>query len=217
MFIVKHDYETFRFFPTVIMAHIWRAYQNALHKHPFKTHTILTAVLMGLGDASAQVIIEKKQIQQLDLVRTGQFAGVGLFFVGPVLRTWFITLDKLFGAAGKTTAIKKLVLDQTCFAPSLLASFMGVMNVVHGGTLEQYKAKLSTTYFEILKAQYSIWPAVQICNFYFVPLQHRILVVNGVAYFWNIYLAWKINKSRHTPVNTEVLSIPHDEVVIKSE
>ncbi|GAB6028175.1 hypothetical protein CHUAL_002381 [Chamberlinius hualienensis] len=186
------------------MAHIWRAYQNVLHKHPFKTHTVLTGVLMGLGDVSAQLIVEKKPIKQVDLVRTGQFAAVGLFFVGPVLRTWFITLDRMFGAAGKTTAIKKLIVDQTCFAPTLLASFIGVLNVVHGGSLEQYKAKLNKDYFDILKAQYSIWPAVQICNFYFIPLQHRIMVVNGVAYFWNIYLAWKTNQSRHIGAHKSV-------------
>jgi protein Mpv17 len=43
------------------------------------------------------------------------------------------------------------------------------------------KKKLEKSYFPGLKANYALWPAVQAINFKFVPLEHRVLVVNIVA------------------------------------
>ena len=43
------------------------------------------------------------------------------------------------------------------------------------------KEKLNSTYFEALKKNWMVWPAVQAINFKFVPLEHRVLVVNIVS------------------------------------
>ncbi|ORX47981.1 hypothetical protein DM01DRAFT_265966, partial [Hesseltinella vesiculosa] len=40
-----------------------------------------------------------------------------------------------------------------------------------------------------------LWPAVQLANFYFVPLQHRLLITNIVALGWNSYLLWVNQRS----------------------
>jgi hypothetical protein len=36
---------------------------------------------------------------------------------------------------------------------------------------------------------YKVWPLVHTANFYYVPLQHRVLVQNGVLVFWSAYLS----------------------------
>ena len=49
------------------------------------------------------------------------------------------------------------------------------------------KEKLSATYWEALKKNWMVWPAVQAVNFKFVPLEHRVLVVNVVSLGeWNL-------------------------------
>uniref|UniRef100_A0A8C8AW67 Mitochondrial inner membrane protein Mpv17 n=1 Tax=Otus sunia TaxID=257818 RepID=A0A8C8AW67_9STRI len=53
---------------------------------------------------------------------------------------------------------------------------------------------LSQDYTDALLTNYCIWPPVQIANFYFVPLQHRLAVVQCVAIVWNCYLSWKANR-----------------------
>ena len=43
------------------------------------------------------------------------------------------------------------------------------------------KEKLRGTYWEALKKNWMVWPLVQAVNFRFVPLVHRVLVVNVVS------------------------------------
>lgn len=43
------------------------------------------------------------------------------------------------------------------------------------------KEKLESTYTTALAKNWMVWPAVQAVNFKFVPLEHRVLVVNVVA------------------------------------
>ena len=49
--------------------------------------------------------------------------------------------------------------------------------------------KVRGTYWEALKKNWMVWPAVQAVNFKFVPLQHRVLVVNVVSLGeWGVFL-----------------------------
>lgn len=43
------------------------------------------------------------------------------------------------------------------------------------------KDKLQASYWTALEKNWMLWPAVQAVNFKFVPLEHRVLVVNVVS------------------------------------
>lgn len=60
---------------------VTKSYQNVIIKHPILIQSIQTGVLMGVGDLIAQTIVEKKQLSQINIFRTGQFFTIGLFFV----------------------------------------------------------------------------------------------------------------------------------------
>jgi protein Mpv17 len=52
------------------------------------------------------------------------------------------------------------------------------------------KDKLESTYWNALSKNWMVWPFVQAINFKFVPLHHRVLVVNVISLGWNCYLSF---------------------------
>ena len=156
----------------------------------------MTGALVGTGDVIAQQVVEKKGFKGHNFVRTAKMAGIGLCFIGPGLRTWYIILDKLVKGTAGTSALKKMILDQGIWAPCFLVMFFSAVGALDGNSAKQIKEKLKKDFVPALKVNYMIWPAVQLLNFYFVPMQHRVIVVNFVALFWNTYLAWASHKEK---------------------
>lgn len=56
--------------------------------------------------------------------------------------------------------------------------FLSSMAIMEGSSP---KEKLESTYKTALTKNWMLWPAVQAVNFKFVPLEHRVLVVNVVS------------------------------------
>ncbi|XP_055491474.1 protein Mpv17 isoform X3 [Leucoraja erinacea] len=80
-------------------------------------------------------------------------------------------------------------------APCFLAGFIVVTGFLGGLSLEKIYLKLEKNYTNALMSNYTIWPAAQLLNFYFIPLKHRLAVVQIVALVWNTYLSWMANKA----------------------
>lgn len=177
------------------MATLVKSYKRFLTKFPFGVQAIQTGLLMGAGDLIAQTAVEGKSFNEINIKRLGQFTFIGTCFVGPPLRFWYGLLDKSLGSNTKTSALKKVFVDQVIFAPFFLATILGVIGIVQGNSIEDIKRKLDHDYMDVLKNNYKLWPAVQLCNFYLVPLQYQVLTVQCVAVFWNTYISWKSNQS----------------------
>lgn len=165
---------------------------------------------MSAGDVIAQKYVEKSE--QLNLVRTGQFFSIGFCIGGPGLRMWYSVLDKRISkminlilneeiinsfysipALQNRTAktVTKVALDQLTFAPIFLATFISTIGALQGNSVDEIKTKLERDYFDILIANYKLWPMVQLVNFNFVPINYQVLLVQVVAIFWNTYLSAK--------------------------
>ncbi|XP_028404288.1 protein Mpv17-like [Dendronephthya gigantea] len=175
------------------MAALWRGYLRLLETHTFKVQVASAGVLIAIGDCCSQQIVERRG-RQHDFKRTLGMASIGIFIVGPAMRYWYILLDSVIKGSRTVDAMKKVAMDQTIFAPCIIATFFGTTSLLFGKTQAEIKAKFANQYFDTLKTNYLIWPLVQTINFNFVPLQHRVFVVNFVAIFWNTYLSWAANK-----------------------
>jgi len=101
-----------------------------------------------------------------------------------------VILDRLIKGNASKHALQKVVLDQALWAPAFLASFLSVTTLLDGKGVPGVKEKLKGQLTPVLITNYKIWPAVQLINFYFVPLHHRLLVIQTVCLFWNTYLSW---------------------------
>ncbi|XP_069028419.1 protein Mpv17 isoform X1 [Embiotoca jacksoni] len=176
------------------MAVLWRSYQSLMTKYPWTVQLVTAGSLVGVGDVISQQLIERRGLAHHNVPRTARMMSIGFFFVGPVIGSWYKILDRLVVGGTKSSAMKKMLVDQLCFAPGFLASFLGLSGALNGLTVDENLAKLKRDYTDALISNYYLWPPVQIANFYFIPLHHRLAVVQVVAVAWNSYLTWKANK-----------------------
>lgn len=154
------------------------------------------AALMSIGDVIAQLLIEKKKINDWDVGRTLRFGGVGLVVVGPALRKWYSTLDRLVSKdqSAVKRGFKKMLLDQVVFAPPFTLFLSYLVPFVNGEKHNQIVQNIRETYFSVLKHGLMLWPLAQTINFIVVPAQYQIIYVQLVALIWNAYLSGVLNK-----------------------
>ncbi|KAK0066102.1 protein Mpv17 [Biomphalaria pfeifferi] len=172
-----------------MVTRLWQGYSRLLKTYPLRTMAFTTGTIMTAGDCISQLAIERKGLQQYDLKRSSRFLVLGFCFFGPMMRGWYLTLDKLY-AGKKFAAIKMMATDQLCMSPFFLSTFLTVMGLLKGETIQEIKNKFQKEFFPLLFTSYKVWPLAQLINFYVLPLQHRVLFVNCVALGWNTYLAW---------------------------
>uniref|UniRef100_A0A914VLX5 Mitochondrial inner membrane protein Mpv17 n=1 Tax=Plectus sambesii TaxID=2011161 RepID=A0A914VLX5_9BILA len=170
-----------------------RAYQRALTKRPLITQMCSAGILAGSGDVIAQLAVEKRKLKNYDLIRTGRFFVLGSCYVAPVLFRWFRILERIPGNP-KVAPLVRLAVDQIAFAPCLLSGFLINLRILEGNSPKESFDHWKKEFKGYMLASWKVWPMVQLVNFYLVPLQYRILVVQTVALFWNTYIAYRTQK-----------------------
>nr|XP_012643711.1 protein Mpv17 isoform X1 [Microcebus murinus] len=152
---------------------LWRAYQRALAAHPWKVQVLTAGSLMGVGDIISQQLVEKRGLREHQTGRTLTMVSLGCGFVGPVVGGWYKVLDRFIPGTTKVDALKKMLLDQGGFAPCFLGCFLPLVGALNGLSAQDNWAKLQRDYRDALITNYYLWPAVQLANFYLVPLHYR--------------------------------------------
>ncbi|KAI5460534.1 hypothetical protein BGZ63DRAFT_358742 [Mariannaea sp. PMI_226] len=126
-----------------------------------------------------------------DFERLTRFMSYG-FCMAPVQFKWFRFLEKVFPIT-KTSAfgpaMKRVAFDQLLFAPFGVAVFFTVMTIAEGGGRRAVAHKLRDMYVPTLKANYVVWPAVQIVNFRLMPVQYQLPFVSTIGIAWTAYLS----------------------------
>ncbi|KAJ5684607.1 uncharacterized protein N7477_000952 [Penicillium maclennaniae] len=126
-----------------------------------------------------------------DFERMTRFMAYG-FFMAPVQFQWFGFLLRTFPLTKKNPSIpvfKRVAFDQLMFAPFGLACFFTYMTIAEGGGKRALTSKFRDVYLPTLKANFVLWPAVQILNFRVIPIQFQIPFVSSVGIAWTAYLS----------------------------
>lgn len=112
-----------------------------------------------------------------DFERLTRFMAYG-FAMAPLQFKWFGFLSRAFPIT-KTSAfgpaMKRVAMDQLVFAPFGIACFFSVMTIAEGGGRRAVAHKLRDMYLPTLKANFMIWPAVQVINFRLMPVQFQLV------------------------------------------
>lgn len=155
-------------------------YQAKLASRPVFTQAASTCFLFAFGDVLAQQVVEKRGFSQHTLARTGRMALYGGCVFGPGATLWYQFLQRKIVIPGKPNLeiVARVATDQSVFATTNLFLFLSSMSIMEG---TDPKAKLEASYWEALKKNWMVWPPAQFINFKYVPLEYRVLVVNGIS------------------------------------
>ncbi|KAK0721871.1 hypothetical protein B0T26DRAFT_700535 [Lasiosphaeria miniovina] len=126
-----------------------------------------------------------------DFERLTRFMAYG-FCMAPVQFRWFKFLERTFPiskASAFVPAMKRVAMDQLVFAPFGVAAFFTAMTIAEGGGRRAVYQKMRDMYFPTLKANYMLWPAVQVINFRLMPVQFQLPFVSTVGIAWTAYLS----------------------------
>lgn len=100
------------------------------------------------------------------------------FLMAPLQHKWYSFLSRTFPFTKTSVTVptlKRVAFDQLIFAPIGLAIFFTFMTIAEGGGKRAIMKKFQDVYIPALKANYMVWPAVQILNFRVMPLQFQIV------------------------------------------
>ncbi|KAL6819204.1 hypothetical protein V8C40DRAFT_252691 [Trichoderma camerunense] len=126
-----------------------------------------------------------------DFERLTRFMAYG-FCMAPVQFRWFKLLERLFPitkGSAFVPAMKRVAFDQLIFAPFGVGVFFTAMTIAEGGGRRAVTHKLRDMYIPTLKANYVVWPAVQVINFRLMPVQFQLPFVSTVGIAWTAYLS----------------------------
>ncbi|KAF3805141.1 hypothetical protein GCG54_00005887 [Colletotrichum gloeosporioides] len=126
-----------------------------------------------------------------DFERLTRFMAYG-FAMAPLQFRWFKFLSTAFPITKSSAfvpAMKRVAFDQFIFAPFGIACFFTVMTVAEGGGRRAVFQKLRDMYVPTLKANFAVWPAVQIINFRLMPVQFQLPFVSTIGIAWTAYLS----------------------------
>lgn len=195
---------------------------KVINRYPYISQGLISGVLQVTGDVIAQKWIEKKA--KLDYKRSFNFLLIGCM-TGLVLRKWYGVLDANFlnpkpfaNAIGKIAGNIKFcslfhvkyencssTADQLIFVPAFLGISTGLVGFIQTGSAYEIVEIINREMPDIMTSNYQFWPAVQLANFYFMPLNCQVGMNSILAVGWSTYFSWKTYSScdKKSEVNSE--------------
>lgn len=109
-----------------------------------------------------------------DWKRTREVAVTGLTWSGPISHAWYAILEAIVRVENPFLGlICRLVLDAAVFSPVAVAGYFTWRTFLEGGDVQDLITKLKLKWMGAVQASWSFWPAANVINFGFVPVQFR--------------------------------------------
>jgi len=178
----------------------WGIYSKLLMERPLLTKSITSCATNAFSDVLCQkLIITAKEEENdtstspltIDKERLGQAAVTGLIWSGPITHYWYkILFGKLTISINDPiiSLIVQILLDSIIFSPITVSGYFTLRSIMEGSGIEGIKDKLSTRLVKTVLGAWKFWPAANIINFGFIPLEFRVLYMNLLSIIWSIYL-----------------------------
>eukprot|EP00808_Paulinella_micropora_P002117 g16908.t1 len=157
----------------------------------WKTY-VLAGFLWSLGDCIAQTIekrTKKSLYPRYDYLRTIRVCTFAAFLATPLSLLWYNFLESTFPPPLRASVIaKRVICDQLVYSPVVLSLMYFSLSKMEGKSTFQARRKIYLTLWGTLKANWCVWPFVQMFNFGWCPPKYTLLVVNLVSIPWSAFL-----------------------------
>ncbi|CAD6240573.1 GSCOCG00008852001-RA-CDS, partial [Cotesia congregata] len=124
----------------------------------------------------------------LDVIRTRNMTMIGII-QGPFHHYFYGFLDKFLPGKTATSIVKKTFLDQVIASPTCLSIFFFGHEMLEQRDLRLIYGEILAKLLETYKVDCCFWPPTQIVNFLFIPIQYRVIYINLMNVFYNIFLS----------------------------
>ena len=152
-------------------------YNLMLDKYPIRTKMITSGVLYGVGDILAQK--GTRPNDSFDIRRCVRASIFGFVFMGPLAHYHFAFLERLvvtkYPLRAAVMPFAETAIDQfTYWTPCILTLYHTSIGAMEGLGFNEIKERLRLLLWPSMKANWMLWPAVQLINFKFVPVPHQL-------------------------------------------
>ena len=172
--------------------------------HELLWSMLSSGLLWGAGDCIAQRIEQylsrgKLQPQHQpssaacwDAVRTGRIFFFACFCWAPATYYWFQLLELMVPGEGLEVAVKRMLLDQTLYAPAVIAALFAVVAALSGLSFHATLRRVRQGFVPTLLSNWMLWPLAQLLlQSGLIPRQQRITAANCINLPWTAYLAYR--------------------------
>lgn len=162
-------------------------------KHLLLFNTLSSGGLMFVGDIAAQKLEmylgEKNKDKGFDWHRLLRMTIVGTLY-GPLHHYYYGWVDRILPKSDGKSVFNKIMLDQFVASPLFIVSYFYSAGILEGGSIKDCNNELKFKFFTIYKADWIVWPPCQFINFYYLPLQYRVLYINFITTLYNVFLCY---------------------------
>jgi len=179
----------------------WNAYNEALEASPLLVKSVTAGIILGAADFTGQTFENSKTDETgkaIDIGRVARFAFFGLVLQAPWNHFYYLLLDGALPPTPEpftaTTGIKVFI-DQFVQAPIFTVLIFFFLGTLEGKSVEDVKKQLDSDYKDTMLANWKLWVPATAVNIAFCPPALRVLFLNGVFFFWSIFLSLKLNSN----------------------
>lgn len=161
------------------MALLWRGYCAVLQKHPFKVKAATSGCTFAATDGIAQSLDDKPY----DWTATARNASFGVLYLGPANHVFWgrtVGLERWFPGTSWPNVFKRVLVDQTTMMPVNMALFLA-WPALWARDLNKAKEDVAGSFVDSVSFALCVWPVVHPFSFRYVPLEHRLLVLNACS------------------------------------